>query len=182
MGPPCETWTKARAAELLAAWRAGESWSWTHELGRPRLLRLREFPWGMQHLTLREHRQCLVGSRLLQFALRLMVHAYFSCVGTLLEHPEDPEEDFLSSIWRIWLLQLFQQLPGNSIHHICQSWFGAVSLKPARLFAVHMGLLASRLDQYADYTNQGVKERKEVLDDRQMGLGRRIDLRSTLVS
>ena len=65
MGPPCETWTKARAFELIEAWKAGQGWSWSHELQKPRPLRSAEHLWGMRHTKYREHQQCITRSGLL---------------------------------------------------------------------------------------------------------------------
>ncbi|CAK9005854.1 unnamed protein product [Durusdinium trenchii] len=60
-GPPCETWTVARFEKVATRRHA------------PRPLRLKDQPWGLLHVSLREGQQLDIGNELMCFA----IHALF---------------------------------------------------------------------------------------------------------
>lgn len=86
-GPPCETWSVAR-------WLGGG----------PPPLRDRQFPWGLKHLSCKQHNQVTVGSGLLEVAMELLTMAltYGGC--GFLEHAQTAQWMYgtpCHSIWRL---------------------------------------------------------------------------------
>eukprot|EP00435_Cladocopium_sp_Y103_P071791 s39_g38.t1 len=78
-GPPCNTWSRARAHQLEAA-------------RGPRVVRTPDEPWGKQSLSLRELTQVGLGTLLLGFALQCMLALALHSGAGFLEHPKEPDE------------------------------------------------------------------------------------------
>ena len=131
-GPPCESWSQARFAQ-------------TGEKTGPRPIRSAEALWGMESLTLRELAQILVGNDLLFFAFDLLLRLYFSQGFGVIEHPDEPEEDYKPSIWKLPILTIFRLLPGFEELRFAQGLLGASSPKPTRLLALNLPCLQRTL-------------------------------------
>eukprot|EP00435_Cladocopium_sp_Y103_P064502 s2_g26.t1 len=132
-GPPCETWSKARKAALSPG------------VSGPRPVRTADFLWGLSCLRIRELLQVLMGNDLLTFALMCLLRlARVNGVG-ILEHPADPSDEDVSSIWRLPVLHLLKQLPGAQVHSLCQGLFGAPTPKPTMLYSLNLPNLLSVL-------------------------------------
>eukprot|EP00435_Cladocopium_sp_Y103_P015908 s2948_g3.t3 len=135
-GPPCETWSKARKAELGAG------------ISGPRIVRSADFLWGFHCLRLRELLQVIMGNDLLTFAILCLLRlARVHGVG-ILEHPADPADEDVSSIWRLPVLHLLRQLPGAQIHSLSQGLFGAPTPKPTMLYSLNLPNILSVLREH----------------------------------
>ena len=63
-----------------------------------------------------------------------------------LEHPQDPEQKEMVSIWRLPIMRLLLLLPGMRLVHLCQGLFGAPSAKPMTLMVLGMPNLEKLLN------------------------------------
>ena len=122
-GPPCETWTVARF-ELVAARRYA-----------PRPLRLKDQPWGLLHVSLREGQQLDIGNELMCFAIQALFEIAAMGGLSVLEHPRNPHD------WNtkhaqapsIWDTAIIRWLSATGLFHclaVSQGNFGAKSAKP----------------------------------------------------
>ena len=120
-GPPCETWSKARAVAV--------------EGGRhPRVVRTRTCPQGRLDMTFREHQQVALGSGLLGVALRLVAISICSGSVAVLEHPEqDERNEQAASIWRLPIVRTFHRFSNCSSCCLLQGHYGGKTPKPTRL-------------------------------------------------
>eukprot|EP00435_Cladocopium_sp_Y103_P026280 s10_g6.t1 len=135
-GPPCETWSKARAVQLLDAPHA------------PRVVRSSDFLWGFECLRVKELMQILVGNDLLTFTIMCLLRlARVNGVG-LMEHPADPDTEEAASVWRLPVIFLLQQLPGFELISVSQGLLGAPTPKPTSLLCLNLPGLASDLRQH----------------------------------
>jgi len=136
-GPPCETWSQARFANL-----GGEQ-------GRqPRPLRSLEWLWGLPSLSLREMGQVDIGNALLLFSIDLLICLARSEGLGVLEHPGEPADESKPSIWRLPIIQLLRQLPGFAFVDFAQGLLGAKTPKPTRLLTLNMGSLPNFLHSH----------------------------------
>lgn len=121
-GPPCETFSEARFTE---APDADTHW--------PRPLRSADRLFGLEGLTMKELKQCSVGSSFfLQCIWVLCIHiVYGGCY--VAEHPALPFDVTRPSIWSSPIVQLLLQLPGLHLHHVAQYRWGAEAVKPTGL-------------------------------------------------
>eukprot|EP00959_Pyramimonas_sp_CCMP1952_P122479 2560648-Pyramimonas_sp.AAC.1 len=88
-GPPCETWSKGRANPPPNGGL------------KPRILRSREFLWGLVARSPSEWKQVMLGNRLLQTMLQVVYVCAAVGAACVLEHPLEPEAPHLPSIWRL---------------------------------------------------------------------------------
>lgn len=132
-GPPCNTWSRARHHML--------------ERGKgPRVVRMPDEPWGRSSLSLKELKQVSIGTLLLGFALQ-GIAALSICSGTgFVEHPRDPEQDHMVSIWRLPIVHLLLRLPNMRLIHLAQGLYGAPSAKPTTLLVLGMRSLEKELN------------------------------------
>ena len=131
-GPPCETWSQARAHELdQGGSKSGKG---------PRVIRTGEYPWGLTSLGVKE-----IGDILMGFALVMLVVLYTTGGTGLLEHPARPKEEKAASIWRTPILEFLSHFPDFEIHRLLQGHFGAPSSKPTELLSLRTPTLARRL-------------------------------------
>ena len=79
-GPPCNTWSAARAHQLLGDRRRHA----------PRVVRPADEMWGASSLSLRELRDVSVGNELLIFTLVAFIHLYITQGYAIVEHPAPP--------------------------------------------------------------------------------------------
>ena len=124
-GPPCNTWSRARHHVLTG----------THG---PRIVRTPDAPWGRESLRLRELQQVSIGTLLLGFAFQCIVALALHSGTGFVEHPKDPEESHMVSIWRLPVLRAILQLPNIRLLHLAQGLFGAPSAKPTTLLVLGM--------------------------------------------
>eukprot|EP00435_Cladocopium_sp_Y103_P046037 s104_g13.t1 len=136
-GPPCNTWSRARAVAI--ADRPG-----------PRIIRTPAEPWGLQNLRLGELQQITIGTILLGFSLECILALALHSGCGLVEHPRASEDDDAVSIWKLPIVHLILQLPQVRLIHVAQGLFGAPSPKPTtlltlRLFSLEQCLHSGRL-------------------------------------
>ena len=121
-GPPCETYSVARAHEL-----AGVS---------IRPVRSAATPWGFAHLSLREIRQVIVGNILVLFTLQCVILQAYAGRFACGEHPAEPGGSDHASIWRLDIMQHIFRHPRVRRVRVLQGQFGADSPKPTD-FIIH---------------------------------------------
>ena len=126
-GPPCETWSKARAVH------AAES-----DSTQPRVLRDALDLWGFPQLRLRELDQVCVGNLLLCFAAEAFLRLADTGGFAAIEHPKEPEDPQLASIWRLPLFEALTRLPGVELLSLSQGLLGAKSMKPTQLLCLNL--------------------------------------------
>ena len=125
-GPPCETWSKARG-------RAPEQITDSVCKRGPRVIRDASDLWGKVSLALKELRQLDVGNLLLLFMLELLINlALEDGIGGM-EHPAEPAEPELTSVWRLPVIEYLRTWPEFSF----RAW-GAPSRKPTGLLLLNM--------------------------------------------
>lgn len=123
-GPPCETWSVAR-------WLGSG----------PPPLRDRQSPWGLKHLTRKQHLQVSVGSGLLEVAMELLslVMVHGGC--GFIEHPQTATWMYgtpCPSIWRLKEIREMAAADAVSVVSFDQCVFGAAGVKPTTLMLVRM--------------------------------------------
>ena len=123
-GPPCETWSRARAV--------------ASEMNGVRPLRSRQQSAGLPFLNKKESVQVSTGNLLLGVTLRLFLIALLSGSTAVIEHPAEPddEQDF-PSIWRLPVVQMLMRFEGCQRLRIQQGQYGAPSCKPTDLLIAH---------------------------------------------
>ena len=137
-GPPCCTWSKARGKQLKGKSSKG-----------PRVLRDSNHLWGFDSVSIKEMLQLMDGHQLLGFSVIAMTILATTGGAAILEHPAEPEEQELASIWRLPLLQLLSRLPGMQHLNMAQSLLGAPSPKPTGLLVLNLPSLPSWLVRWA---------------------------------
>eukprot|EP00435_Cladocopium_sp_Y103_P038730 s21_g10.t1 len=130
-GPPCNTWSRARAHQLSQA-------------RGPRVVRTPATPWGIPSLSLRELSQVGIGTLLLGFAIQCLVALSMHSGAGFLEHPKEPDEPEHVSIWKLPIIRFLLNLPGFRLVHLSQGLWGAASAKPTTLLVLGM----SNLEKY----------------------------------
>ena len=129
-GPPCETWSQARFAQVADA------------LGRqPRPVRSREELWGLTSLALRELQQVAVGNELLLFSLELLICLACSEGFAALEHPGEPADPTKPSIWRLPIISFLCLFPEFETVDFAQGLLGAKTPKPTRFLTLNLHTL-----------------------------------------
>ena len=93
--------------------------------------------------------QLMDGHQLLGFSVIAMTILATTGGAAILEHPAEPEEQELASIWRLPLLQLLSRLPGMQHLNMAQSLLGAPSPKPTGLLVLNLPSLPSWLVRWA---------------------------------
>ena len=126
-GPPCETWSKARGVLCDDGARPG-----------PRIIRTIDELWGKGHLRLRELDQIDVGNLLLCFSAEAFLHLAAVGGSGAIEHPKEPDDPALASIWRLPLFRMLRHLPGVELHAFSQGLLGASSPKPTNLLCLNL--------------------------------------------
>eukprot|EP00435_Cladocopium_sp_Y103_P029363 s104_g7.t1 len=131
-GPPCNTWSRARAHQLSQA-------------RGPRVVRTPATPWGIPSLSLRELSQVGIGTLLLGFAIQCLVALSMHSGAGFLEHPKEPDEPEHVSIWKLPIIRFLLNLPGFRLVHLSQGLWGAASAKPTTLLVLGMSNLEKHL-------------------------------------
>ena len=103
---------------------------------------------GFQCLSLRELRDVCMGNLLLGFSLLSMLQ--LSIVGGtgVLEHPAEPSDDELPSIWKLSLVHFMLRLPGFAKLRVLQGLFGSQSPKPTDLMTLNLPTLCHELHSW----------------------------------
>ena len=127
-GPPCNTWSRARGKELC-----GQG-----QHPGPRIVRTAEEPWGLPSLRLRELEDVILGNILLTFSLLAVCALSLTNGVAILEHPKEPKDQELASIWRVMVMAVIRQLDGVQIISVSQGLFGAPSPKPTDLLILNI--------------------------------------------
>lgn len=131
-GPPCETWSRARAL------RSNEF--------QVRPVRDRRRPFGLLCLNKREASQVLVGTKLLGVSMRLFCIALLYGAMAVIEHPAEPKDlPEYAAIWRIALVQFFQRFRACSRLSLFQGHFGGLSMKPTEFLVANGECLCDHL-------------------------------------
>ena len=135
-GPPCETWSVARAVQLALGTKG------------PRPVRDAEELWGLASLSLKELMQVCVGNDLLTFTMICILYlALFDGVAVM-EHPAMSSQETAASVWKLPIMKLLLSLPGLELITLCQGVLGAATPKPTSLLALNLPELPSILHQH----------------------------------
>eukprot|EP00435_Cladocopium_sp_Y103_P056434 s522_g19.t1 len=126
-GPPCETWSRARSVSLKDSDRPA-----------PRVLRTAAALWGLPHLRLRELAQVDAGNLLLTFTAEAFLRLAFAGGCAVVEHPREPDEPDLASIWKLPFFQFLCSLHGVELLSLNQGLLGAASPKPTSLLTLNL--------------------------------------------
>lgn len=124
-GPPCETYTAARAQEDDG----------------PRMLRDREHPAGIPALKAREWDQLDIGSRLMNFLQHMLVMMIRVGGCGFLEHPQWPtwlDPARVASVWGSRQLRLLKSIRAVAVTSLDQCIFGATAKKPTTILTVRL--------------------------------------------
>ena len=127
-GPPCETWSRSRALGGVPAQSSGD--------GGPRLLRTSACPEGLLNLKIVELQQLILANRLLAFTVHLFVIMLVMKRFMAIEHPACPDgqgDEWLPSIWRLYLLRALAECETAQLVRISQGLFDGLSPKPTTL-------------------------------------------------
>ncbi len=125
VGPPCESWSAARALGGIAGHTAGD--------GGPRALRTTEYPYGLPAMKVKEALQIQIANVLLTFSLMAML-----CMATVgrmgvLEHPAPSDEAWIASTWKLQITRILTAHPAFRQYLIHQGVYGGHSPKPTTL-------------------------------------------------
>lgn len=134
LGPPCETWSNARFAQLLDA--DG------NPTRGPRPLRSASSCWGLGGLSLAELDQIAVGNCLLLRGLWLCIPVAFAGGCVLLEHPAPPYQLDRPAIWHTGIILLLLRDGWMFRRHtFAQGRHGACGKKPTSLLHAHCPII-----------------------------------------
>ena len=134
-GPPCNTWSRARARQVAGDKRL------------PRPVRGADCLWGLQCLSIRELRDVCMGNLLLGFSLMSMLQLSIVEGTGILEHPAEPSDDELPSTWKLSLVQLMLR-PGFDKLRVLQGLFGSQSPRPRDLMTLNLPTLCHDLHSW----------------------------------
>eukprot|EP00435_Cladocopium_sp_Y103_P016152 s505_g4.t1 len=138
-GPPCETWSQARARQLTKP---------SGERRGPRVVREAASPWALSSLSIRELRQVSIGNILMCFILEALVQIYCTGGVGLAEHPAAPAEEDAASIWRTPLVRLLLTFPECHLVTLAQGLWGAPSPKPTSLLLINAPEMTASLRKW----------------------------------
>ena len=142
-GPPCCTWSKARAVDLA------EEPIPAHQGRRgPRPVRSAHDLWGLPSLGLREIDQVIDGNVLLGFCLLALGELALQARAGILEHPAEPDDESMPSIWKLPIVQVLLGLPGMQRLCLSQGLLGADSMKPTELLSLNLPTLPAAITQW----------------------------------
>lgn len=140
-GPPCETWSKARALGGIPAISKGD--------GGPRIFRTMEKPERLSQLKIPELKQIILASRLLMFTIALRLEMHLARRFMVVEHPSCPDgktEAWLPSIWKLYVVRAIASSRFAQQFTIYQGFCDGFSPKPTDLLVI----CGDRLDAKAE--------------------------------
>ena len=123
-GPSCETWSAAR-----------------HCSGGPPPVRSYDCPWGVSGLSVKQWKQVLTGTKLIQFLVELLVLASQLGLCGFLEHPQYPTwllRQRPASIWTLRTLRVLARLECFQVCSFDQCVYGLCAKKPTTLLLLRM--------------------------------------------
>eukprot|EP00435_Cladocopium_sp_Y103_P074222 s126_g47.t1 len=142
-GPPCETWSRARAVQLEPENQMDGPVEFPSAKG-PRVLRDVDHAWGYEAVRLRELIQLIVGNELLGFSLLAIVEISLADAHGILEHPAEAADlPGAASIWRLPLMDTILSMPNAK--KIAQGLMGARTTKPTSLLTINLPHLLNDL-------------------------------------
>ena len=142
-GPPCCAYSKAR----------GRQNDDDDSHGGPRVVRDSAHPWGFDSLSIREMLQVADGRMPPGFAVAMLYGLLVTGGSGLLEHPDQPTDPALASIWRLPILRLLLAMHEVQWIPIAQGLLGASSAKPIGLLALRLPTL---LKEFQPQSSGGV--------------------------
>lgn len=105
-------------------------------------------PWGKSSLRRRELESVCEGNTLMGFSLESMAALATTQGAGILEHPGQPDDPEVATIWAQPILRLLADLPGMRIVRVCQGLHGAASVKPTDLLTLNLPMLEHCLRQW----------------------------------
>ena len=142
VGPPCESWSKAREKGGIPGHLGGD--------GGPRMLRSAMTPAALESLKIAELTQVQLANCLLCFALQAFLYMLMAHRLAILEHPSMPDgpgQEWLPSIWKLGIVRLIASHAAVQLLEIWQGHFGAKSPKPTALL-ISAGTIDARTAIY----------------------------------
>ena len=101
-----------------------------------RQVRTAEFPEGLEHMTIKELMQTLIGNILLCFVMKAFVRMMLRRRFAMVEHPGESQatdEKWLASVWKLFMTTVLLSHSSVTRADILQGWYGAKSPKPTSL-------------------------------------------------
>ena len=126
VAPPCETWSRARNRRI------------SDDCTGPRVLRTPQAPWCREGLKTSELLQLEVANALMFISLQVAVVCLYAFTPFVMEHPADPEQRDLVTVWRTWPVQWLLRHEAASLRKINQSDYGAAFRKPTMFLSLWM--------------------------------------------
>ena len=143
-GPPCESWSIARAGILSV-----------NERHDPRRLRSRQHPWGDIDLRPKELDQGYAANVLLACALELVSIATLASLPACIEHPSDTwwpkTTDSAASILMLEEIQAVMPIKGVKRAEVNQGTLEQISLKPTPFLVSQMNSFEGLGKQFSIY-------------------------------
>lgn len=102
-------------------------------------------PLGQAISLAREQQQLRIGNILLSFSVLMMSKLTRYHGQGLVEHPAEPEDASLASIWRPPVIQALLGLPRHQRVRVFQGYFGAPTPKPTDLWCLGLSNIQSHL-------------------------------------
>ena len=127
-GPPCETFSRSRMRGGFPGYSVGDQ--------GPRVVRQIHEPHGLDQMKVKEVRQVVTSNRLLTFTITLLLVSLQMSRLMIVEHPaepEDPAENWLASIWRLFVIIAMRNNEHIVQEVIYQGFYGGHSPKPTSL-------------------------------------------------
>ena len=146
-GPPCDTWSRARALPTRCCNQSVDPGGICNACGNrlPRPLRGPLQLWGLPGLRKREHQALTLANHLYRSTIYLAVCCWRSGVPFVIEHPERPTEGHLPSSWKLPQTRLLASLQGVSTTSFDQCTMGGDHVKPTTLLFGHVDQLQSMI-------------------------------------
>ena len=139
-GPPCESWTAARAAGGRAGSHTGD--------GGPRQIRSWNLPFGVAATNADEQAHIGLANCLLLFGADLALELLAGISFFVMEHPAPPDDAYakdLPTICETGPIRLLRDHPAVRYHLFQQGRFGAKSPKPTVFLEKGLDTLATHL-------------------------------------
>ena len=135
-GPPCNTWSIARGRNIDEA--AHPTLDPGAHTSGPRIVRSADELWGFASLAIRELEAVLTGNQLLIFCLEVLLWLYCGNGFGMLEHPQEPSDPALATIWKLPIVRMLLSYPEFQRLSVMQGLYGAKSAKPTDLLLLRL--------------------------------------------